>query len=461
MAYAELKAKHNDKTTELHTGSLFTPITPIKNLCGTAGGAQNPISISMFNNQKRMGNREADPKLRKENQENRPHYPRKDSSGAEVILSEQCAGRSASSTKNNTSNNPHKSKNQHQWPGQTSQFLGAQPQVNSLMLPWYGQAAQGLSLRAEAPSSHNKMSHHDQSTKVNEKASEFKSQSKQVGFFSANSNTIGASIMKDRRKLDLSVSQLDSSDQSNKQEQDRRANHANAAKMMSTPKTKNVNGFDPRPFHIANGGGLTGFGTGNAPNSNIKAELKVPVASYDHRKMLFSAGYGSEAKEFMRSCDSKKSMTMGQKFLHFDQSSNRDDNEVPNQQLNNLPRSIADLCANTNIYDKPLCLTTKQPSFPPRSKLLGQPQLAQMPQFYNNAFFVPSTFVHNQHHNHQQQASMVPHSKTCSRNSQQSKYIRSFIDQQDEISQKEVIIPENRTVEPHTSYQPDENNSSN
>jgi len=172
---------------------------------------------------------------------------------------------------------------------------------------------------------------------------------------------------------------------------------------MSTPKMKNVNVFDPRPFHLANNGGLTGFGIGNAPNSNIKAELKVPIASYDNRKMLFSSGYGSEAKEFMRSCDSKKSMTMGQKFLHFDQSSNKDDNEVPNQH-NNLPRSIADLCANTNIYDKPLCLTTnKQPSFshPPRSKILV-PQMQSMPQFYNNALFVPSTFVHNQHHNHQQ-----------------------------------------------------------
>jgi len=159
--------------------------------------------------------------------------------------------------------------------------------------------------------------------------------------------------MKDRRKLDLSVTPLDSSDQSNKQEQDRKTNNANAAKLMSTPKMKNINGFDPRPFHLANNGGLTGFGIGNAPNSNIKAELKVPIASYDNRKMLFSSGYGSDAKEFMRSCDSKKSMTMGQKFLHFDQSSNRDENEVPNQ-LNNLPKSIADLCANTNICDKPL-----------------------------------------------------------------------------------------------------------
>ena len=79
---------------------------------------------------------------------------------------------------------------------------------------------------------------------------------------------------------------------------------------MSTPKMKNVNVFDPRPFHLANNGGLTGFGIGNALNSNIKAELKVPIASYDNRKMLFSSGYGSEAKEFMRSCDRKKSRTM-------------------------------------------------------------------------------------------------------------------------------------------------------
>lgn len=88
---------------------------------------------------------------------------------------------------------------------------------------------------------------------------------------------------------------------------------------MSTPKMKGINGFDPRPFHIATNGAMAGFGMGGAQNSNIKAELKVPIASYDNRKMLFSSGYdGSDAKEFMRSCDSKKSMTMGQKFLHFD-----------------------------------------------------------------------------------------------------------------------------------------------
>jgi hypothetical protein len=55
------------------------------------------------------------------------------------------------------------------------------------MLPWYGQAVKefqhtshNLSARAaDAPSSLNKMSIHDQSTKVNEKASEpnFKHQS--------------------------------------------------------------------------------------------------------------------------------------------------------------------------------------------------------------------------------------------------------------------------------------------
>jgi len=117
LTYAELKAKNNEKTTEQHTGSLFTPITPIKNLGGTTGGAQNQINITMFNNQKRLGNnREAEGKQRKENQENRPQIQKKDSSGAEVTHSEQYAARSASSTKNNTSNNPNKSKNQHQWP---------------------------------------------------------------------------------------------------------------------------------------------------------------------------------------------------------------------------------------------------------------------------------------------------------------------------------------------------------
>jgi hypothetical protein len=188
---------------------------------------------------------------------------------------------------------------------------------------------------------------------------------------------------------------------------------------------KNINGFDPRPFHLANNGAMAGFAMGGAPNSNIKAELKVPIASYDNRKMLFSSGYGSDAKEFMRSCDSKKSMTMGQKFLHFDQSSNRDDNDVPNQH-NNLPKSIADLCANTNILDKPLCLASKQSSFPPRPNKMPQ-LVSSMPQFYNNAFFVPSTFVHHQHHNHQHQgAAVVQHSKTCSRG---PKYIRPFMEQ--------------------------------
>jgi len=39
--------------------------------------------------------------------------------------------------------------------------------------------------------------------------------------------------------------------------------------------------------------------------------LKVPIATYDNRKMLFSSGYGwngSDAKEFRKSCESKKSM---------------------------------------------------------------------------------------------------------------------------------------------------------
>jgi hypothetical protein len=109
LAYAEPKVKNNDKASEPQTGSLFTPM---KNLGGSTGGAQNHVSISMFNNQKRFGNnREADGKHKKENQENRPQKQRKDSSGAEVILSDQYAGRSQSSTKNNTSNNPQKSKN--------------------------------------------------------------------------------------------------------------------------------------------------------------------------------------------------------------------------------------------------------------------------------------------------------------------------------------------------------------
>ena len=80
---------------------------------------------------------------------------------------------------------------------------------------------------------------------------------------------------------------------------------------MSTPKTKNVTGFDTRPFHLGNHDGLSNLGMSNAPNSNIKSQLKVPIATYDNRKMLFSSGYGwngSDVKEFRKSCESKKSM---------------------------------------------------------------------------------------------------------------------------------------------------------
>ena len=107
--------KKNEKTSELHTGSLFTPITPIKNLGGNTGTASNQIHISTFNNQKRQTTQqEFDDKHKKENQESR----HKDA--PEIILSEQYAGRSSSSTKNNTSNNPEKSKNQHHLSMQTS-----------------------------------------------------------------------------------------------------------------------------------------------------------------------------------------------------------------------------------------------------------------------------------------------------------------------------------------------------
>ena len=115
---------------------------------------------------------------------------------------------------------------------------------------------------------------------------------------------------------------------------------------------KNINGFS-----LTNHGGFAGLGLGNAPHSNIKAQLKVPIASYDTLKMLFGSGYGkdtygSEAKEFMRSCDSKKSVPFGQRFLHFDQSSSRDETDVPQHSRANpdsMPKSFADLCGTTTI----------------------------------------------------------------------------------------------------------------
>ena len=244
-----------------------------------------------------------------------------------------------------------------------------------------------------------------ESTKVNDRTSE---QRRHSGLFSANSNKIGASIIRNRRELDLSVTP---SAQSSKQEPDKKAN---AAKLMSTP-AKNVNGFS-----LTNpGGGLACLGTANAPNSNIKSQLKVPIASYDNRKMLFGSGLGgSDVKEFMRSCDSKKSMTMGQRFLHFDQSSNKDDNEVPNQRIpDNMPKSFADLCAGTNILGMP---GTEKPKFVNHPFRPRMPMTIAMPAFYNN-FFGPSTFIH-QHHHHAPVAAfgpgpqMPPHSKTCTRN---------------------------------------------
>ena len=77
--------------------------------------------------------------------------------------------------------------------------------------------------------------------------------------------------MKNRRKLDLSVTPLDSADWSSKQEQERKTNNANAAKLMSTPKTKNVTGFDTRPFRLGTHDGLSNLGMSNAPNSNVKS----------------------------------------------------------------------------------------------------------------------------------------------------------------------------------------------
>lgn len=369
---------------------------------------------------------------REGDQDTRPSNARKDSNITEGVCSDR---RSQSSTKNNTAN-PQKAKSQLQWPVQTSQFGNPGHMLNCSM----------FMNRFEGPGSYKA---NVESTKVNDKASESRAsevdiKNRHSALFSANSNKIGASIMRNRRELDLSVTP---SAQSSKQEPEKKANNQNAVKLMSTPG-KNVNGFS-----LANpaGAGLACLGTANAPNSNIKSQLKVPIASYDNRKMLFGSALGkdvsgSDIKEFMRSCDSKKSMTMGQRFLHFDQSSNRDDHEVPNGRMadNNLPKSFADLCAGTNILGMPGSDKPKQnfASHPFRPRM---PQMTiSMPQFYNN-FFGPSTFVHHQHHHQHPVAAfgpgpaMPPHSKTCSRNINFEQMKQDSASSSDDTMKMEII----------------------
>lgn len=349
-------------------------------------------------------------------------------------------------------------RNLGQWPAQARQITGTLNQQN-LLGSMLNRPFEGASTL--------KMNNYDQSTKVNERGSEArgseatsKHQPRNQGFFSAASNKIGASIMKSK-KLDLSVALQESSDQSNKQLQERRS--ANQAKLVSTPKMKNINGFS-----LANHGGFAGLGLGNAPHSNIKSHLKVPIASYDNRKMLFGSGYGkdaygSDAKEFMRSCDSKKSVPFGQRFLHFDQSSGRDETDVPQHSRaipDSMPKSFADLCGNTTILGMPqghdkhqLSISGKQSSLTgplkPSStlnKLHQHSNFHMAPQFYNN-FYAPNAFIHHQHHNPAVPTGFasfmqpIQHSKTCTKAHKMS-IIRPFeeqINKQESASSSDAV----------------------
>jgi len=103
---------------------------------------------------------------------------------------------------------------------------------------------------------------------------------------SANSKKIGASIMKHDGNLSTNL-KGESSDISHKQ----------AGRKMSTPRMKNISGFNV-------GSLLTGMG---APNSHHKSNIKIPIPSYNMpNKLLFSNS--SEAKDF-RSSESKKSIS--------------------------------------------------------------------------------------------------------------------------------------------------------
>ena len=180
--------------------------------------------------------------------------------------------------------------------------------------------------------------------------------------------------------------------------------------------------------------------------------------------MLFGSGYskdvyGSDAKEFLRSSESKKSVPFGQRFLHYDQSSSRDETDV--QQNRTSPKTFADLCGTTTIPSMPqahdrhqLNLTGKQSSlsgpFKQSSALTRLPTHSTFPltaggppHFFSN-FFAPNAFIHHQHHNAAVPTSFTPfmqpiqHSKTCAK-AQKMQIMRPFEEKQESISSSDAV----------------------
>lgn len=139
------------------------------------------------------------------------------------------------------------------------------------------------------------MHNHHQHLKVQEKASD-NSNIKPSNFLSANSNKIGASVIKNDRK-DLYINHKDSSDINEKKLLNSR-NANDKAHLMSTPQTKNVSGFS-LPNNVLQGMGIPG-------HSNAKSNIKIPIPTYSiPNKLLFSNS--SEAKQLIQSSESNKS----------------------------------------------------------------------------------------------------------------------------------------------------------